>query len=929
MGGCKWLGLGAVLALCGMESGGAPVTIRLETGQVLAECPDIRSAQLKVRELKQAGKLVGPTEVVLAAGIHTIAEPLRFTAADSGTPEAPITYRAETPGGATISGGRRIEGWQAEGNGVWRAEVPEVREGNYYFRQLFVNGRRAVRARSPNQGFYHTIGLLRRPEHTARQADGFYFAADDVTAAMAASPDTMIVAYQSWLSRQYRIKEFRPETQAVLTEPEMDIMRERSRFLVENSPVCLDAPGEWYLDRTTGIVRYIPLPGEEMGKAEIIAPTVPSLLQFRGDPEPGVYVEHLHFRNLRLAHADWTPQGRSISGGQARCPTGFEEPDVILESGAVAAIGLRHSSFENCEITQVGAHAVALLQGCTDNVVRACHLHDLGGGGVYLSWEIPQPGKRPSWRPRGEFDRILRNVVDNCFIHDLTKVFNGSVGVLAGPCAAETRITHNEISHGDYTGISIGWGWSANQKNAYQQEGNVVEYNHIHHVMNHQLDDGGAIYLLGWQPGARVCYNWIHDVRHDPLGHGAKGIYPDQGTAGVLFAGNVVHDVVQGFGGNGGHECIVRDNIFAFSQKSGVIGGSKWWDEQVRYNPHPIVFERNIVYQEGGSAMFMRTGYRPEAQVSRHNLYWAGPESAGEARFSGADLAFVPFAEWQGKGHDEGSIMADPLFVDAARRDFRLRPDSPARNMGFQETDLSKVGLYGDPAWTGLPARVRHAPIVIPSGPGGLVWTYEHELPDAPPAHSGKLAPGPAELGHRIVVTETDAASGKRSLMLVEGKNSERSFFPFLYSPLGVAAGPVQASFQLKMPAANPSAMYFSFRDYHNTGSKHFQTGPYVQVDAQGVLTASPAAKVNLTLPRDLWVRFDLAFVLGPDAAKTFDLTVTIPGQPPRTFPQVPFTDPEFQLASDLYLVSIGPDGGCFLIDDIRVTVAPVPEARP
>ena len=918
---CTWLVVFLPIAYT-LAAANVAITCKTPAGvRALATCPDIRSAQGKLRELKRQGKLTGPVEVQLSEGMHALAEPLRFTPGDSGTREAPITYRAATLGATTISGGKRITGWRDAGNGVWQADVPEARQGELYFRQLFVNGRRAVRARTPNRRFLHTTGLIKRPEHTRRQADGFYYAGDEITAEVATDPDAMLVVYQSWLSRQYRIKEFRPNTKAVLLEPQMDVMRVRSRYFVENSRSCLDAPGEWYLDRKAGILRYLPLPGEDMAKAEVIAPTIPSLLQFRGDPENGAYVEHLRFQGLRFAHVDWTPQGRSISGGQARCPMGFEDPDVVLESGAISAIGLRHTSFTACEITQVGAHAVTLLQGCSDNVIRQCHLHDLGGGGVYLYWAIPQEGKRPSWRPRGPFDHIVRNTIDNCYIHDLTKVFNGSVGILAGSCAAHNRITHNEISHGDYTGISVGWGWGANKKSGYYHDGNVVEYNHVHHVMNHLLDDGGGIYLLGWQKGARICYNYIHDVHHDPLGHGAKGIYPDQGTSGVLFEGNVVHDVAQGFGGNGGHESIVRNNIFAFSQKSGVIGGSKWWGEQVRYNPNPIIFENNIVYSPDAASMAMRTGYTPEAQVSRKNVYWAGPDGAEGALFSGAKQKFVTFADWQAKGNDAGSTMADPQFVDAAARDLRLRPDSPAIKLGFQQTDLSKVGLYGARSWTSLPKKAKHAPIAPQPGPGSFLWTYENEVAGAAPVHSGQLAPGPDECQHRIEVIDTDAASGTRSLKLVEGQNSERSFFPFLHYPIGIESGHLRASFRLKLPAATPSAFYFSFRDYHNTGSGYFQTGPHIEVNAKGMLTTPKMPELQIALPHDTWVSIEMTFTVGNGAAKTFDLTTTIPGQAPKTVRRLPYKHTPFAQVGDLYIVSTGPDGGAFLLDDVQVSV--------
>lgn len=920
----RWVGAVALLAWGGTGYVGtcAPVTVTgafPDGARVLAECQDLRGAQLRLRELRSQGKLTVPIEVVLREGVYLISEPLRFTPEDSGTETSPITYRAATPGTVTLSGGRQIEGWRPEGNGVWCAEVPEVRAGKLYFRQLFVDGRRALRARSPNQGFFHATGLITKPDYTNGKADGFYYAGTDLTAEIAARPDAMLVIYESWLSSQHRIKEFRPESKAVITESPMSWSSTRARYFVENAPECLDAPGEWYLDRQAGIVRYIPLPGEDLRTAKVTVPVTPSLLQFKGDPERGAYVEHLRFQGLAFADADWSPQGRSITGGQARCPTGFATPDVVLESGAIAAIGLRHVSIEDCEVTRVGAHAVVLLQGCTDNLIRKCHLHDLGGGGVYLFWENSDSPLK--WKPRGAFDPIERNLIDNCFIHDLTRVFHGSVGVLTGPCAANNRITHNEISHGDYTGISIGWGWSADQKYGFYQDGNVVEYNHIHHMMNYQIDDGAAIYLLGWQKGTRICYNWIHDVRSYSGGY-ANGLYPDSGTSGVLFEGNVIHDVLNGFAGNGGHECIVRDNIFAFSQQAGVRTGGHWWDVQIRLNPNPILFERNIVYDDGDRAAQVLTGNSPEAQVSRNNLYWAGASRTGGTLFSGGkEQQFVSFADWQAKGYDAGSVMADPLFQDATARDLRLRPDSPALKLGFQQTDLSKVGLYGDRDWTSRPSRTPHAPIspVSAPPPRGFEWTYEDETPGAPPSHSGELAPGPAELKHQILVTDTDAASGKRSLMLVEGKNSDKSFFPFLHYPIGANAGPIRASLRLKLPAATPSAMYLEFRDYANAGVKYYQTGPHLEIEAQGVLTATPNAGVKLQLPRDTWVGLELAFELGQGTAKTFELTVTLPGQPPQVFRQVPYVDSGFLQAGELYIVSTGPDGGAFRLDDVRV----------
>ena len=911
--------LAAILVGCGAGradgAGRIRVLLMLPSGpRLVGECRDLPAAQARARALKQEGGRAAPVEVVLDDGVYTLTAPLSFTPEDSGTKDAPITYRAAPPGRVTISGGLRITGWRDAGNGVWSAAVPAVRAGNLYFRQLFVNDRRAVPARSPNRGFFYTTGLVRQPEYPPRRADGFYYANGDLTEAMAAYPDTLITAYQSWLAHQYRVKELRPDTRAALMATTMDIVRPRSRYIVENAPSCLDAPGEWHLDRATGVLRYLPLPGEDPRKCTFTAPALPTLVTFRGDPEKGRFVEHLRFRGLTFAHADWTPEGNAIKSAQAHIPNGAAPIETELAAGAVAAIGLRDSSFEECEVVHTGSHAVVLLQGCTGNTLRKCHLHDLGGGGVYILWEAPLGGNRFGWKPRGDYDTVTRNEVDNCFIHDMTHVFRGSVGILLGPCAAYNRVTHNEISHGDYTGISVGWGWTA-REDALFQEGNVVEYNHIHHVMNYLLDDGGGIYTPGAQKGARICRNWIHDIHHDPLGHGAKGIYPDEGSAGILFEGNVVHDVGQGFGGNGGHACVVRNNIFAFCEHSGMIGGSRLWAPNRKYNPAPLTFEGNILFCD--KAPFADTAFLPGELVSRNNLYWAG-DPTDRPGFQDAERTLVGLAAWQRKGFDAGSLLADPLFVNAAKRDLRLRRDSPALRLGFVATDLSRVGLYGAGEWTSLPARMVHAPIRPDAGPDGFEWTYEDEAAGLPPVHSGALAPGPADLKHRIEVTDADAASGRRCLKVVEGSDQGAGYFPFLYYPVGAESGPVRATFRLKMPAATPSALYVSFRDYRNHGGQEFRTGPKIQIDAAGILSTADG-KASMPLPRDVWASVEIAFAAGK-AAKTFRLTVSLPGQAPRVFPDLPF-EPEFMDAGQFYIVSTGPAGGVFLLDDVRVQV--------
>lgn len=201
--------------------------------------------------------------------------------------------------------------------------------------------------------------------------------------------------------------------------------------------------------------------------------------------------------------------------------------------------------------------------------------------------------------------------------------------------------------------------------------------------------------------------------------------------------------------------------------------------------------------------------------------------------------------------------------------------------------------------------------------------TYEYETAGVRPVHSGQLTRGPANLEHKIEVTDADAASGKHCLRLAEGKNSERSCLPFLHYSIGVETGPVRAPFRLKMPSATPPAMYFSFRDYHNTGEKSFQTGPKIEIDARDALTSAGSGDVRVELPRDIWVRVDMAFDMSPGKPQTFDMTVEVPGQEARACRDVPYVDPGFTQVSDIHIVSTGPDGGAFLIDDVHVWTSP------
>lgn len=112
-----------------------------------------------VRRLKANGAPQRPIRVQFASGVYPITDPVLFTLEDSGSANAPILYEAAPGAKPVIEGGRRLGGFREGKDGIWVTDIPEVREGKWCFEQLWVNGRRATRARSPTQLYFY---MLRR-----------------------------------------------------------------------------------------------------------------------------------------------------------------------------------------------------------------------------------------------------------------------------------------------------------------------------------------------------------------------------------------------------------------------------------------------------------------------------------------------------------------------------------------------------------------------------------------------------------------------------------------------------------------------------------------------------------------------------------------------------------------------------------------------
>ncbi len=861
----------------------------------------IVGARDALRRLRAAGPLTQPVHISMAPGVYPLSETLVFTPEDSGTSACPITYEAAAKPGtrspelgtAILSGGRIVTGWQPGEGKLWTARVPEVAEGKWYFQQLFVNGSRRIRARSPNEGQYYAIvrkGPPARDPATGVEAPqdktAFVYTPGEIKP-WANLDDVNVVVFHSWETSRLRIKSVDDAKHVVqFTGPAcwaFESWGPKQRYYVENVPEALDAPGEWYLDRKTGVVSYYPLPGEDMTKAEVIAPRLTRLLELRGEPDAGLYVEHLTFKGLAFHYEDWVLE-----------PQGHSDPQAVVTApAALIADGARNCTVENCDIAHVGDYALWFRRGCKDNRIVHNRVHDMGVGGVRLG-EAAMASEDAA--------ESSGNLVDNNHIFDGGHVYHGGVGLWVAQSSHNT-ISHNEIHDLRYSGMSIGWNWGDEPNRCHH---NVIEYNHVHHCMNGYLNDGGAIYTLGMSPGSVIRNNVFHDIW--PYSAIGWGIYLDATCSQYLVENNIVYNTLAGalMFNNGGHEHVIRNNVFALGAQYMLW---PYWGKR------PNTFTHNLIYLTQGDLIpaFSENSLKERIQAGEPlgqwdgNLYW-NPNNP--------DLHFFQhgFPEWQALGLDQHSIIADPQFVNAEAHDFRLKPTSPTLPLGFKPIDTSNVGLYGDAAWVAEARAVKHPPTVLPAPPPPPKPTpvnddFENTVVGDPP--EGATVSG-EEKGASIRVSDEQAAGGQHSLKFTDRADLTPSWQPHMFYQPHFTTGTIREAFDLYL---GPDALVFT--EWRDNSAYPDNIGPSVTFDAQGQVTAS--GKLLTTIPLGKWVHVEVECKLGKSAPKTYTVAVTVPRQDPQRFADLAFTGKDFREVHWLGFVSNATTNSVFYLDNVGI----------
>jgi hypothetical protein len=601
-----------------------------------------------------------PVSLVVQKGTYFLKTPVVLRPEDSGL---------IISGEARISGGIRITGWARTNFNdrvVLAAPAPER-----VFHQLWVNGRRATRARHPDKGYFAVASV---PDSTSGWQEGqsrFGFKEGEFGDWKEIDPAAKVVVMNRWVESHLPIDFIDPEKRLVgFKKRSVWQLGVDDPFYVEGVREVLDAPGEWFLDSRQRVVYYVPLEGEKADELEAIAPVLEEVLRVEGEPAKSRFVENVSIKGLTFSHTEYVyPAPAEKKEGAKLEPGGAVQAAYTVPAG-VRVIGARNLVFERCRFENLGTYGLELGPGSRSNKVDRCVFADLGGGGI----KIGSPALPGGPNLTGD------NEVVDCEIRDGGKVFHSAVGIWIGQ-SPNNRIVHNAIYNFYYTGISIGWTWGYGRAMATN---NLVAFNHVHHIGRKTDGDGpilsdmGGIYTLGMQPGTRIINNLWHDIHG--LRYGGWGIYFDEGSSSVLAASNIVFRTTHGgFHQHYGATNTVMNNVFAFAR-----------DHQLqRTRPETHVsfhFKTNIVLIDRG--VFLGSNWEGGRLESDHNLFFdTRPGGETNKTFSSRTLA-----GWRKLGHDKSSVFADPQFANTEGDDFGLQTGSPAFGLGFQAIVMSGAG---------------------------------------------------------------------------------------------------------------------------------------------------------------------------------------------------------------------------------------------
>ena len=867
------------------------------TGKIEAPLATLDGARRAIRKLPRP--LTEPVRVVFASGTYRITEAVAFDELDSGEEGRPVSFEAGPGAVVIISGGKELPAFSPGKSGRWTLRTPTSTET---FEQLWVGERRATRARTSQPGTRFVRSVESEAaipggapstgftEQTIRVDPRELSAFSEISPAEA--QDALVTFYHKWDSTRSRVES--ADSSSGTLKVRGPAQKANTAFdhltgmVIENMPSLLDEPGEWFLSRS-GELTYLPRVGESVEATRGTYPVAEKLLTFTGKSQKPV--AHLAFRGLRFRHAKGLPSLATAVPNQAA---------VRTVDGVITLEHARQVAFVGCELSHVGSYGFSLRQGSREVAIEKCLITDLGAGGVKVGTLNDEPKTE---------NHVSHNRVHNNIIRDGGLIFPCAVGVWVGS-SSDNEVTHNEISDFFYSAVSVGWRWGYAPSNAKR---NKVEWNHLHHLGKGLLSDMGGVYTLGPSEGTSVSHNLIHDVMC--LQYGGWGLYTDEGSTGITMEGNVTYDTTDGgFHQHYGKDNVIRNNVFAFSDEHQV--------KRSRDEDHlSFTFEKNLIVFDRGELLGSNWTGTTANFLTKGNVYW--DYSARPVTFTDKKLSL---ADWQMKGQEIGSVIADPLFVDPTKRDFRLQPGSPALALGIKSIDVSTMGvLRDDPAWRKLadtferaqeiirPARPEAPPLNIRQGFEGRIVDQQRPFPHASPALSVlRSAPGKprVSLGDALRMSLAKYAEGKQSLLFQDAPDLPAHYYPMVSFKPHHRTGTSIVSFALYV---EPKAIFI--HEWRTKGNP-YRTGPVLHVQ-NGRLTGVKG--LDIAVPVKKWIRFELSALIGDAVTGRWNLKVTPEGEPTKEFKGLPCRHPDMKTLDWVGFISNANEKTEFYLDDLAI----------
>jgi hypothetical protein len=541
----------ALLSCPLLYAGGTPTDFYAKQGESLNDV---------LRRVREARRLegVGSARVHLQKGIYRLYEPLFVRHEDS--------YTTFVGDGTVISGGVSIGGWKKQGK-LWVADTPDFNGRPLCFRQMWVDGKKAVRAR--DVASFDRMHRIRSVDQQRRMLWVPREAVDNRRYSILKAPYAELVLHEMWCVANLRVKSVTLQGDSAgiaFHDPEARIQFEHpwpspmvtsdgrnSAFYLTNAFELLDEPGEWYHDTRTRKLYYYPRTGEDMRRVAVEVPALETLVEMEG--MDGRTVDGVAFRNVTFSHTAWM---RPAEKGHVPLQAGMYLIDAyklrpkmertnnhkLDNQGwlgrAAAAVTMRWTrgvALDGCRFEHLGGSGVDFIEGCSADTVRGCSFSDIAMNGLVAG----------SFSPRALETHIMYDPINPRLVCRHQQVWNnlfedignedwGCVAVAAG-YVAYIDIRHNEIREVPYTGISLGWGWNRNDG---CMRDNRVEANLIHHYAKHMYDCAG-IYTLGNQRGTVIARNVVRDIYHPKYAHDPNHwfyLYTDEGSSYITVRDN-------------------------------------------------------------------------------------------------------------------------------------------------------------------------------------------------------------------------------------------------------------------------------------------------------------------------------------------------------------------------------------------------------